>query len=35
MIELQSYFTMISDEKTFIEIVFRLIYEDIEGKNKK
>ncbi len=35
MTKLQSYFIKISDEKTSIGIDFKLIYEDMEAKNKK
>ncbi len=35
MIELQSYFIKISDQKICIAIVFELIYEYKEGKNWK
>ena len=35
MIELQSYFIRISNQKICIAIVFELIYEDMEGKNWK
>ncbi len=35
MTELQSYFINILDKKTSIAIVFKLIYENMKGKNKK